>query len=141
MGKKLYVGNLEWSVTDEMLKEYFETVGEVVSATVILVRDTGRSRGFGFVEMVSEKDTKNVIKSLDGTQFNNRPIVVREALPEGEKRSGPKGKLDKINKFLNKARAGEKMEVLSGRKHFTIVCDDDSLEIRIGEADVPIDYR
>lgn len=141
MGRKLYVGNLEWSVSDNDLLECFKPAGEVVSASVILVRDTGRSRGFGFVEMATEEEAAKAMKTLNDTMLNNRPLIVREAKPEGTNKNDSKGKLDKINKFMYNARPGEKMDIFSGKKHFTITCDDDMVESASGEAEIPVSYR
>jgi len=73
------VGSLPWSVNDEELKETFEKHGTVVSAKVIMDRDTSRSRGFGFVEMESSSDANNAIKALNDSELNGRNIVVNEA--------------------------------------------------------------
>jgi RNA recognition motif-containing protein len=73
------VGSLPWSVNDEELKEKFETHGTVVSAKVISDRDTGRSRGFGFVEMESSSDASNAMKALNDSEIDGRNIVVNEA--------------------------------------------------------------
>jgi RNA recognition motif-containing protein len=78
---KLFVGSLPWSVSDEELKQTFEKQGTVVSAKVIKDRDTGRSRGFGFVEMENSSDAKNAIKALNESELNGRNIVVNEAKP------------------------------------------------------------
>ena len=79
MSTKLFVGSLPWSVNDEELKENFEKHGTVVSAKVIMDRDTNRSRGFGFVEMESSSDAKNAISALNDSELNGRNIVVNEA--------------------------------------------------------------
>ncbi len=79
MSTKLFVGSLPWSVNDEELKENFEKHGPVVSAKVIMDRDTNRSRGFGFVEMESSSDAKNAISALNDSELNGRNIVVNEA--------------------------------------------------------------
>ncbi len=79
MSTKLFVGSLPWSVNDEELKETFEKHGTVVSAKVIMDRDTSRSRGFGFVEMESSSDANNAIKALNDSELNGRNIVVNEA--------------------------------------------------------------
>jgi len=84
-GKKLYVGNLAWEIDNEKLKEFFSQVGKVVSANVILDRETGRSRGFGFVEFETAEEAKEAIHKLDGIDFNRRNIVVNEARPEAER--------------------------------------------------------
>jgi len=73
------VGSLPWSVDDEELKQAFEKQGTVVSAKVVKDRDTGRSRGFGFVEMENSADAKNAIKALNESELNGRNIVVNEA--------------------------------------------------------------
>jgi RNA recognition motif-containing protein len=75
---KLYVGNLPWSVTDEDLTELFGGVGQVNSAQVIMDRDSGRSRGFGFVEMPQD-DARRAISEIGGRQLQNRELRVNEA--------------------------------------------------------------
>jgi len=79
---KLFVGSLPWAVTDENLKSAFETHGSVVSAKVITDRQTGRSRGFGFVEMENEADASKAIEALNGSELNGRSIIVSEAKPK-----------------------------------------------------------
>ena len=79
MSTKLFVGSLPWSVNDKELKETFEKHGSVVSAKVIMDRDTSRSRGFGFVEMESSSDANNAMKALNDSELNGRNIVVNEA--------------------------------------------------------------
>lgn len=81
MSKKLYIGNLLYEVTDDDLKAQFGTVGTVVSATVIKFRDTGRSKGFGFVEMSTEEEAQKAIDTLNGQDFKGRKLVVSEARP------------------------------------------------------------
>jgi RNA recognition motif-containing protein len=76
---KLFVGSLPWSVDDKALQTAFEEHGTVVSAKVIKDRDTGRSRGFGFVEMEDPTDAKNAISALNNSEFKGRNIVVNEA--------------------------------------------------------------
>jgi len=83
---KLYVGGLPYSVTDEELEKFFTEHGKVVSATVIKDRDSGQSKGFGFVEMDDEKDAQTAIKELNGKDFNGRSIVVNEARPREDRR-------------------------------------------------------
>lgn len=85
MSKKLYVGNLLYETTDEDLKVQFGTVGTVVSATVIKFRDTGKSKGFGFVEMTTEEEAKKAIDTLNGQDFKGRKLVVSEARPPRER--------------------------------------------------------
>ena len=79
MSTKLFVGSLPWSVNDDKLREAFEEHGNVVSAKVVMDRTTGRSRGFGFVEMGSDDDAKKAIKALHDSELGGRNIVVNEA--------------------------------------------------------------
>lgn len=81
MNKKLYVGNLLYETTDEDLKQTFSAAGNVVSATIIRYRDTGRSKGFGFVEMETEEAAQKAIDTLNGQDFKGRKLVVSEARP------------------------------------------------------------
>ena len=90
MGKKLYVGNLPFSTTEATLNEMFAQSGAVDSVRVITDRDTGRSKGFGFVEMASDEDAQNAISTLNGTQLEGRQITVNEARPM-ERREGGGG--------------------------------------------------
>jgi RNA recognition motif-containing protein len=76
---KLFVGSLPWSVSDTTLKETFEKHGSVLSAKVIMDRDTNRSRGFGFVEMENPTDATKAIKALNESEIDGRNIVVNEA--------------------------------------------------------------
>jgi RNA recognition motif-containing protein len=76
------VGSLPWAVTDETLKEAFEAHGKVVSAKVITDRETGKSRGFGFVEMENETDANNAIQALNNSELKGRNIIVSEAKPK-----------------------------------------------------------
>ena len=84
---QLYVGNLDYATTDQSLKELFATCGEVVSAKVISDRETGRSKGFGFVEMAAKSDGIKAISKLNGQEVNGRNIKVNEA----EKKPGNGG--------------------------------------------------
>jgi RNA recognition motif-containing protein len=90
VGKKLYVGNLSYSVTDQSLEELFSQYGEVRSAQVIQDRDTGRSKGFGFVEMADDNGAREAIKNLHEAQHDGRPLTVNEARPK-EDRGGGRG--------------------------------------------------
>ena len=81
MSTKLFVGSLPWSIKDSRLQELFEVHGSVVSAKVITDRETGRSRGFGFVEMENSSDADNAIKALNNSELDGRNIVVNEAKP------------------------------------------------------------
>jgi RNA recognition motif-containing protein len=91
MGKKLYVGNLAYSVTDSVLQSLFEAHGSVVSAQVIMDRDTGRSKGFGFVEMGSDAEAQAAIENLNGAQHEGRPLTVNEARPKPAGGGGGRG--------------------------------------------------
>lgn len=90
MGKKLYVGNLPFTATDQTLQETFSQCGTVESAKVITDRDSGRSKGFGFVEMSSDQEAADAIAKFNGADFNGRPLTVNEARPM-EPRSGGGG--------------------------------------------------
>jgi RNA recognition motif-containing protein len=81
MAKRLYVGNLKYTVTSEQLQELFEQFGSVSSAQVLSDRDTGRSRGFGFVEMPNDDEAQAAIESLDGQDHDGRRLTVNEARP------------------------------------------------------------
>lgn len=81
MSTKLFVGSLPWSVDDDALQSAFQPHGEVVSAKVVTDRETGRSRGFGFVEMEDTTAANNAIKALNNSELNGRSIVVNEAKP------------------------------------------------------------
>jgi len=81
MNKKLYVGNLPYELSDDDLKNHFSQAGSVTSANVIRYHDTGRSKGFGFVEMEKEEDAQKAIDMFNGKDFNGRNIVVSEARP------------------------------------------------------------
>jgi len=89
MAKKLYVGNLSYSTHEEDLREAFSKIGEVSSVTLIIDQQTGRSKGFGFVEMSSDEDAEKAISSMNGTSLMDRTITVNEARPKTERpRSG-----------------------------------------------------
>ncbi len=79
MSTKLFVGSLPWSVNDKTLQQTFEAHGTVVSAKIITDRETGRSRGFGFVEMENPTDAEKAVKSLNNSELDGRNIVVNEA--------------------------------------------------------------
>lgn len=84
MGRRLYVGNLPYSASDASLRQLFEAHGSVTSAQVIMDRDTGRSKGFGFVEMGSDQEAQAAIAALNGHQLDGRPLTVNEARPKTE---------------------------------------------------------
>ena len=85
MATKLYVGNLSFRTTSEDLREAFATVGTVESATVIEDRDTGRSRGFGFVEMATPEEAAAAIEQFNGKDFGGRNLTVNEAKPRADR--------------------------------------------------------
>ena len=92
MGKKLYVGNLSYGVTDGELQQMFEPHGTVQSAQVIMDRDTGRSKGFGFVEMGSDQEAQAAIAALNGQEVDGRALTVNEARPKPEGGGGGRGR-------------------------------------------------
>ena len=92
MGKKLYVGNLAYSIGDSELEQMFTAYGSVLSAQVIVDRDTGRSKGFGFVEMNSEQEAQAAISALNGREMEGRALTVNEARPREEGRGGGGGR-------------------------------------------------
>ncbi len=91
MGAKLYVGNLPYSVTEERLQQHFAQHGSVISARIITDKFTGRSKGFGFVEMSSDQEAERAVTALNGTDFEGRNIVVSEARPQQPRAPRPGG--------------------------------------------------
>ncbi len=91
MATKLFVGSLSWNTTDDQLKDFFSTVGTVASASVIVDRETNRSKGFGFVEMSSDDEAKAAVDQLNGKELDGRAIVVNEARPREERPRGSFG--------------------------------------------------
>lgn len=91
MGTKLYVGNLSFRVTSEDLQEHFATAGSVDSANIVMDRETGRSRGFGFVEMSSDDDATAAIAQFNGSDYDGRNMVVNEARPREDRGGGGGG--------------------------------------------------
>lgn len=91
MAKKLYVGNLPHSVNNNELQKLFEQYGSVSSANVIMDRDTGRSKGFGFVEMSSEDEAQAAIDGMNGTEVGGRALTVNEARPQADRPGGGNG--------------------------------------------------
>jgi cold-inducible RNA-binding protein len=85
MTKKLYVGNLSYSANEDQLRELFSQVGEIAEVTIITDRETGRSKGFGFVEMVTEDASREAIKRFNGYSLDNRNLTVNEARPREER--------------------------------------------------------
>src|SRR3972149_11687545 len=91
MGKKLYVGNLSYNIDSSALEQLFAPHGQVVSAQVISDRETGRSKGFGFVEMSSDEEAQKAIAALNGQQHDGRALTVNEARPREERGGGGGG--------------------------------------------------
>jgi len=91
MGKKLFVGNLPFSATDQSIKETFSQYGTVESAKIITDRDTGRSKGFGFVEMSSDAEATEAISKLNGAEIDGRAMSVSEAKPQAPREGGRSG--------------------------------------------------
>ncbi len=88
MGRKLYVGNLPDSATEQNLSDKFAACGTVESAKLITDRGTGQSKGFGFIEMASDADAQAAIDSLNGSDYEGRPMTVNEARPQQRKSGG-----------------------------------------------------
>jgi cold-inducible RNA-binding protein len=91
MGKKLYVGNLPYSATEEALSMKFSQHGTVESAKLIIDRDSGKSKGFGFVEMSSNSEAEAAMAALDGSDYEGRPMRVNEAKPQTKRPGGGGG--------------------------------------------------
>ena len=91
MGKKLYVGNLPFSATDDSLMQLFQQAGQVDSARIITDRDTGRNKGFGFVEMSTDQEAADAITKFNGADFEGRSLTVNEARPMAPREGGGGG--------------------------------------------------
>jgi cold-inducible RNA-binding protein len=91
VAKKLYVGNLSFGTTDSDLQKLFESHGSVQSAQVIMDRDTGRSKGFGFVEMSNDAEAQAAITALSGQEIDGRALTVNEARPREDRGGGSRG--------------------------------------------------
>ena len=98
MAKKLYVGNLPHAVDNSELQTIFEAHGTVDSAVVIMDRDTGRSKGFGFVEMSSVDEAKAAIEAMNGSEVGGRPLTVNEARPQVDRGNGGGRSFDRRDK-------------------------------------------
>lgn len=85
MAKKLYIGGLSYSTTEDSLREAFSQVGAVESAAIIMDKMTGRSRGFGFVEMTNDEDAEKAIEMWNGKELDGRKLTVNEARPMGDR--------------------------------------------------------
>ena len=90
MGNRLYIGNLPYSTTESDLRETFAPYGEVVSVSIITERDTGRSKGFGFVEMGTDEEAAAALNALNGSQLSGRTLRVDEARPRAERERRPR---------------------------------------------------
>ena len=91
MAKKIYVGNLSFQTSESGLSDYFAQHGEVHSVTIVMDRDTGRSRGFGFVEMPNDDEARAAIAALDGVELEDRALNINEARPrEPRDNRGPR---------------------------------------------------
>ncbi len=88
MGRKLYIGNLSYTTTDESLAEAFKQFGNVESAKIIMDRESGRSKGFGFVEMSTDDEAQKAVSQMDGQSVDGRNLKVSEARPQ---EGGPRG--------------------------------------------------
>jgi RNA recognition motif-containing protein len=91
VAKKLYVGNLPYSATEEQIRALFSQVGEITYVTVITDRETGRSKGFGFVEMATDEEAQEAIRRFNGYSLQNRSLTVNEARPREERSGGGGG--------------------------------------------------
>lgn len=121
MNKKLYVGNLPWSVDDHILRRFFEGYVEVVMATVIMDRETGRSRGFGFVEIKTDEQAEEAIRILNGKYIEGRQIMIREAKPEGTKPPNHAAYISLVSEFVQKSEIGEETFFNHEFKKFSLV--------------------
>jgi len=87
MAKKLFIGGISWDSTEQSLKTFFEQSGKVVSVSIIIDKFTGKSKGFGFVEMETEDEAQNAIKNLNGKMLDGRKLIVNEARPQEPRQS------------------------------------------------------
>lgn len=95
MARKVYVGNLPYSVNEQSLEAAFAAHGTVESIKLVTDRDTGRSKGFGFIEMSSDAEAGAVISALDGTNIEGRPVTVKEARPQSARSGGGQARRDR----------------------------------------------
>jgi cold-inducible RNA-binding protein len=91
MATKLFVGSLSYGINDKKLNDFFATIGKVVSANVIIDRNSGQSKGFGFVEMSTDDEAKQAIKELNNKELDGRAVIVNEARPKEERPQGSFG--------------------------------------------------
>ncbi len=106
--KKLFVGSLAWSTTDDSLRDFFATVGNVVTANVVKDRETGRSRGFGFVEMSTEEEAQRAVQELNGKELDGRAISVNEAKPQEPRDNRGGGGFNRGGGFDRDRRGGRR---------------------------------
>ena len=99
MGKKLYVGNLPFSATEQSLLQTFAQIGTVESAKIITDRDTGRSKGFGFVEMSSDSEAADAITKFNGADYEGRSMIVNEAKPMAPRNNSRGGGFDRSRRY------------------------------------------
>ncbi len=106
MGKKLYVGNLSYSLDSEGLQSLFTQYGNVESANVITDRDSGRSKGFGFVEMSTDEEANSAIEKLNGSEVEGRKVTVSEAKPQAPRTNRSGGGFSRDNNRSNGGGGG-----------------------------------
>lgn len=106
MAKKLFIGGLSWDTTDAKLSEFFSQAGGVVSASVVMDRYSGKSRGFGFVEMASDAEADQAVQKLNGQMLDGRTIVVNEARPQEPRTNFPPRSFDRRGSFGGGDRRG-----------------------------------
>src|SRR5436305_12691028 len=117
MGKKLYVGNLSYGVTDSHLDQMFAAHGTVQSAQVIMDRDTGRSKGFGFVDMGSDQEAQAAISAMNGKEFDGRALTVNEAKHREDRGGGDRGSYGGGRGGYSSARGGRSGGGSGGRRY------------------------
>lgn len=116
MDTKLYVGNLSYETTEDDLRSLFSSVGTVTSVAIIKDRDSGRSKGFGFVEMSTQSEAEEAIKTLDGNTVDNREIRVNKAQPPKDKSRSYSNSSDRYGKGGSKKQ--NRRSSGSGSKHY-----------------------
>ena len=99
MAKRLFVGGLSWGTTDEGLKKAFESYGEIMEAKVITERDSGRSRGFGFVTFARDEDAKTAISKMQNTSLDGRTLTVNEAQEKAPRQGGRGGGRNRYSNY------------------------------------------
>lgn len=117
---RLYVGNLQWSVSESDLLSFFSVAGNVVSVTVITDRNTGKSRGFGFVEMSNDQEAEQAIALCNDKYIQGRKIMVNWAKPERNSQPSEPQKKNPLDNFLDTSNKGESLEFYFKDKGFSI---------------------